>query len=140
MPIEPLPPGPLAGFVLDDGRYRRIEVPGATQTLAFGIDDAGRIAGGYEDAASRIHGFVRDDDGEIHTINVPGAYATIVTRTNAAARSSATTSRRRRSSNRAQARLHARSRPVHQDRRPRHPGIARGDRRRRSLDQPLAVR
>jgi uncharacterized membrane protein len=81
-PIEPLAPGPLAGFVLDDGRYRKIEVPGATQTLAFGIDDRDRIAGGYEDADGRVHGFVRDEDGDIRTIDVPGAYATIATRIN----------------------------------------------------------
>jgi hypothetical protein len=38
--------------------------------------------GGYEDADGRVHGFVRDEDGDIRTIDVPGAYATIATRTN----------------------------------------------------------
>ena len=45
------PRNPIAGFVLDEGRYRTIEHPdAATQTYAFGNDDRGRIVGLYDDA------------------------------------------------------------------------------------------
>ena len=77
------PKASVAGFVLDHGRYRPLEVPGAaTQTLAFGIDNRGRIVGGYDDAEGRSHGFVRERSGRYRTIDVPGAYATVATRIN----------------------------------------------------------
>jgi uncharacterized membrane protein len=77
------PRAAIAGFVLDKGRYRPIEPPGAaTQTLAFGIDNRGRIVGGFDDADGRAHGFLRERSGRYRTIDVPGAYATIATRIN----------------------------------------------------------
>jgi hypothetical protein len=77
------PQAGIAGFVLDHGRYRPLEPPGAaTQTLAFGIDNRGRIVGGYDDAEGRSHGFLRDTSGRYRTIDVPGAYATVATRIN----------------------------------------------------------
>jgi uncharacterized membrane protein len=77
------PRAAIAGFVLDHWRYRPIEPPGAvTMTLAFGIDNRGRIVGGYDDADGRTHGFLREKNGRYRTIDVPGAYATFATRIN----------------------------------------------------------
>ncbi len=47
----------LHGFVLNprrDGRLRPIDVPGAPRTVAFGIDDRGRITGIYENTAASV--------------------------------------------------------------------------------------
>ena len=77
------PRGAIAGFVLDSGRYRPIEPPGAaTQTFAFGIDNRRRIVGTYDDADGRTHGFLREKNGRYRRIDVPGAYATVATRIN----------------------------------------------------------
>jgi uncharacterized membrane protein len=81
------------GFLLDRGRGARrdrggfttIDHPDASSepgigTLAFGIDNRGRIVGGYIDAEGRGHGFVRGkgrgarrDEGVFTTIDFPGA-------------------------------------------------------------------
>ena len=53
-----------------------IAVPGASETLASGINDAGQVSGGYVDA-SGTHGFV-DTNGVFTTINAPGAISTSV--------------------------------------------------------------
>ena len=71
------------GFLLDRGRYTSIEVPDAqTLTSAFGINDRGQIAGSYDDAGGRFHGFLRDQRGRFTRIDVPGAQATFLHRIN----------------------------------------------------------
>ena len=60
------------GYLLDDGRFRPIAVPGATGTLPFGINDRGEIVGTYDDAEGRSHGFVWER-GRHRTIDAPGA-------------------------------------------------------------------
>jgi probable HAF family extracellular repeat protein len=66
---------PLRGFLLEDGVFTRIDVPGATETLPQGINDRGQIVGAYADAEGTIHGFLLDK-GVLTTIDVPGALNT----------------------------------------------------------------
>ena len=74
---------PVPGFLLDRGRYTTVEAPNAaTTTFAFGINNRGQIVGGYDDAMGRAHGFVRDHRGRFTTYDVPGAFATVVSRIN----------------------------------------------------------
>jgi uncharacterized membrane protein len=65
---------PSPAFVLDRGRFTTFDAPGAVvETAATGIDDAGRIVGGYVDADRRSHGYVRDRKGRFTVIDVPWA-------------------------------------------------------------------
>lgn len=53
-------------------RYQSIDVPGATDTQAFGINDLGDIVGRYDDADFNTHGWLRHN-GKLSTIDFPGA-------------------------------------------------------------------
>jgi probable HAF family extracellular repeat protein len=46
------------GFVLSDGTYTTINVPGSSRTIAYGINDLGQIVGLYSDASGQYHGFL----------------------------------------------------------------------------------
>ena len=65
------------GFLLDRGRFTRIDVPGAAQTQAFGINARGVVVGEYTDSAGKVHGF-RWDRGRFTTVDIPGAALTSV--------------------------------------------------------------
>ena len=54
------------------GRVTTIDYPGATQTLAFGMNTAGDVVGSYIDAAGMEHGFVLRD-GAFTSFDYPGA-------------------------------------------------------------------
>lgn len=56
--------------------FTTIDVPSATFTQVFGIDDAGEMVGHYTDAGGATHGFVRSVGGGFTTIDVPGAMST----------------------------------------------------------------
>jgi uncharacterized membrane protein len=43
------------GFLLDQGNYTTLDVPGATDTHANGINASGQIVGWYSDA-NGVHG------------------------------------------------------------------------------------
>jgi uncharacterized membrane protein len=45
------------GFLLDQGNYTTLDVPGSTNTVTNGINALGQIVGYYSDGAG-IHGFV----------------------------------------------------------------------------------
>ena len=50
--------GPGHGFLLDTGgSFTQIDVPGTSETFAFGINDAGQIVGFFDDSTGR-HGFL----------------------------------------------------------------------------------
>jgi len=51
--------------------YTTIDYPGASQTKAFGINNAGKIVGWYEDATG-VHGFLYDGT-TYTTFDYPGA-------------------------------------------------------------------
>jgi uncharacterized membrane protein len=51
------PEGPADGFLLRDGQYTRIDVPGSTRTRVFAINDAGVMVGRFTDQEGNVHGF-----------------------------------------------------------------------------------
>jgi len=55
--------------------FTTIDVPGAAETGAAGINGAGQIVGGYTDAGGIGHGSLLDK-GSFTTVDVPGATAT----------------------------------------------------------------
>jgi probable HAF family extracellular repeat protein len=76
------------GFLFVDGRFTTIQVPRArTHTYAFGINDRGLIAGGFDNPSfdgpnGRGHGIVRQRDGSFLRFDVRGAVATLATKIN----------------------------------------------------------
>ena len=46
------------GFVLCDGVYATIDVPGESNTGVFSINAHGEIVGSYDDANGATHGYV----------------------------------------------------------------------------------
>jgi uncharacterized membrane protein len=64
--------GPIHGFVWDRGRITKFDVPGATTTGPYEINNRGAIVGSYADAAGAQHGFVLRR-GVVTTIDHPGA-------------------------------------------------------------------
>src|SRR4029079_16275045 len=66
------------GFVFNSGAYSAIDVPGARWTVAYGINNAGQIVGGFgsSDAATGRHGFLLSG-GSFSTFDVPGSTDTI---------------------------------------------------------------
>src|SRR5262249_8648735 len=63
------------GFLLSQGVYTTLDVPGASLTVAEGINNAGVIVGAYFDAKGNEHGFVLSQ-GVYTTIDVPKSTAT----------------------------------------------------------------
>src|SRR5262249_7839271 len=57
------------------GQYTQLDVPGATSTVAYGINNAGQIVGYYIIGSGEAHGFLLSD-GKYTSIDVPGASAT----------------------------------------------------------------
>ena len=54
--------------------YTIFDVPGATMTQPFGVNDNGVVVGAFTDAPLNLnHGFVRDPSGSFTTVDVPGA-------------------------------------------------------------------
>src|SRR5207302_10466848 len=68
--------GPGSNPLSNPYAYSRIDVPGATNTAASGINGAGQIVGSFVDTSSLYHGFWRDAGGTFTTIDVPGATST----------------------------------------------------------------
>src|SRR5262249_13340269 len=46
------------GFLLSEGRYTTIDVPGSTLTELLGINDAGQIVGQYYESSGNAHAFL----------------------------------------------------------------------------------
>jgi probable HAF family extracellular repeat protein len=67
--------GSASGFLLDDGVYTDIAVPGAVNTYAFGINDQGDIDGSYSGSDGLAHGFLLSG-GVFQTIDFAGAAQT----------------------------------------------------------------
>lgn len=66
------------GFLIDDGEFTALVVPGSNNTQAWDINPAGEIIGFYHLAAAAaavFHGFVLRDE-QYTTLDVPGATAT----------------------------------------------------------------
>ncbi|HEV2180973.1 MAG TPA: hypothetical protein VGR59_11680 [Gemmatimonadaceae bacterium] len=58
------------------GQFTTVDVPGATATVLFAINDDGVAVGRYA-SAGVTHGFVRSAAGELSTIDFPGAGFTV---------------------------------------------------------------
>jgi probable HAF family extracellular repeat protein len=67
----------VQGFLLDNGSYTTLGVPGSNNTVANGINASGQIVGAYRDAAGNAHGFLLDQ-GRYTTLDVPGTTETWV--------------------------------------------------------------
>lgn len=63
------------GWLLSGGAYSTIQVPGSIDTFPRGINNAGEIVGGFDDATGG-HGFLRSSDGSFTTLDVPGGFGT----------------------------------------------------------------
>ena len=69
-PDGTVPPRTVHGFLWQRGRITRLDVPGSLLTVAFGVNDRGQVAGGYQDAQGTEHGFVFHR-GKYTTIDAP---------------------------------------------------------------------
>jgi hypothetical protein len=67
----------IHGFLDLAGSFSTIDIPGAEETWAMGINNSGDIVGFYVDSASNYHGFL-NVGGSFTTIDVPGALWTEV--------------------------------------------------------------
>ena len=56
------------GFLLRDGSYTTIDVPGSTYTEIAGINDADQIVGVYRDAMGNNHPFLASPVPEVPTL------------------------------------------------------------------------
>ncbi len=72
------------GFVQSGTNRTVFNVTGTTATFAGGMDSAGRIAGFYRNATNPAvqHGFIRETNGSITTIDGPGSTTTYAWRIN----------------------------------------------------------
>ena len=61
---------------LDAGSYTTVDMPAATSTVLFAINNAAVAVGRYM-SAGRTHGFVRSATGELTAIDVPGSAFTV---------------------------------------------------------------
>ena len=63
------------GFLATGGSFTTIDVPGPTNTYAFGVNDTGQILGSFLYATGGPHGFLATG-GSFTTIDVPGSLGT----------------------------------------------------------------
>src|SRR5262249_34428822 len=61
------------GFVWSRGGSTTIDLPGASQTLIYAINDEGQMAGISAGPDFILHAFLLDEDGGVTTIDLPGA-------------------------------------------------------------------
>lgn len=69
------------GFLLDEGTFTTVDVPGAVGTQAGGIDRRSEIVGFFIDGTGALHGFLLEQ-GAFTQIDVPGATGTLATEIN----------------------------------------------------------
>jgi hypothetical protein len=60
------------GFIYDGRSYTQLDVPGATETVPYDVNNVGLVAGSYKDAAGKSHGFVYDGKS-YNTVDAPGS-------------------------------------------------------------------
>jgi hypothetical protein len=63
---------PVHGFLWEKGRFKTFDIPGATTTAPYEINNRGEIVGNYADAAGAQHGFLLRRSG-VTTIDHPRA-------------------------------------------------------------------
>ena len=60
----------MDGFLLHNGQYSLLDVPGATETQVYGINDSGVVVGTYINPDVSIHGFIYQN-GVFTTVDDP---------------------------------------------------------------------
>jgi hypothetical protein len=70
--------GAYHGFVKSGSTFTQIDVPGATDTFGYAINNRTDVAGWYMDPQDEPHGFVLSG-GKFTAIDVPGSFGTTVT-------------------------------------------------------------
>ena len=70
--------GVYHGFILANGAYRTIDVPGAADTFPDGVNNAGLIQGQIIDSGGAADGFAATLGGSFQILNYPGAKATAI--------------------------------------------------------------
>jgi parallel beta-helix repeat protein len=70
------------GYVYRDGQFTTITYPGAPITVAVGLNNAGEIAGSYQDASAKWHGFTLIG-GRFTQLDYPGSELTQIFKINA---------------------------------------------------------
>jgi len=65
-----------AAYVIDDGKFTPLVVPGSTATTAWDVNPAGEIVGSYRDSIG-VHGFLLTNNGFV-AVNAPSAANTRV--------------------------------------------------------------
>lgn len=68
----------LHGFKVVNGKFTRIDVPGATQTEVLGVNDGGDVAGTFLTSDGHLHGFLLHHTGQLQKIDLPGSSSTFV--------------------------------------------------------------
>src|SRR5262249_12348438 len=64
--------GQSHAYLLDRDTFMSFDVPGSISTNGWDINPQGEIVGDYRDSAG-LHGFLRTEDGNFHTLNFPGS-------------------------------------------------------------------
>jgi len=67
----------IHGFKLINGKFTRVDVPGALQTEIHGVNDGGDVVGTYFSSDGRLHGFLLRHTGQLTHIDAPGAQFTV---------------------------------------------------------------
>src|SRR5258708_648652 len=68
--------GSTHGFVLSNGVFTDVDVPGAVYTSVNGINASGELSGIYVDEVGQTHGYFRSNKGVVTTLTPPGAIRT----------------------------------------------------------------
>lgn len=63
----------LHGFKVVNGKFTRIDVPGATQTEVLGVNDGGDVVGAFATSDGHLHGFLLHHTGQLQKIDQPGS-------------------------------------------------------------------
>jgi hypothetical protein len=66
----------MEGFLLKGGKYSEFEIDNSKQTMALGINDVLQIVGSYVDSSMNLHGFVKNAEGAVTSIDDPNGVGT----------------------------------------------------------------
>ena len=69
-------PNHQEGFLIDDGEFTQLHVPGSVATQAWDMNPTGEIVGFYRTPANVFHGFVLREGDQYTPFDFPGATAT----------------------------------------------------------------
>jgi probable HAF family extracellular repeat protein len=73
--FQALPDERFQGFIESSGVYTTLDVPGADETFAQGVNNKDDVVGYFIDGSNKTQGFL-ESNGAYATLSVPGAFAT----------------------------------------------------------------